>query len=435
MNTPIYDFLNDYACSDITRLHMPGHKGKSYLGCEKFDITEFDGADDLFAPSEIILQSENNATKIFNSGATFYSCEGSSLSIRTMIYAAYMAREKGKNKIAAVRNVHKSFITACALLDIDIVWIYPKNANGLCSGTVNNQEILDCFNSNTDIFALYLTSPTYLGEITDIKSVSTICKDRKIPLLVDNAHGAYLKFCGMHPIDLGAAMCCDSAHKTLPVLTGGAYLHISTETKEKYQQYIKKGMALFGSTSPSYLILSSLDLCNKYLADNYAQKLNKCIEKVNKLKKILLSCGFKVVGNEPLKLTIECNGLKLNELLKKESIFCEYYDKTVLTLMFTPENNELDFIRVEKAINSISQDISAYDPPKIVSGAKKLTVRQAYLSDYETINIDSALNKICAVSSVSCPPAIPIAIAGETITEQTIEALKFYVINEIDIIK
>ena len=435
MNTPIYDFLTKYAESDISRLHMPGHKGASVLGCENLDITEFDGADDLFSPSGIISESENNATKIFGSGATFYSCEGSSLSIRTMIYAAFMARKHGKNKIAAVRNVHKSFITACALLGIDIVWIYPKNANGLCSGTVCEEEVLDCLNNNEDVFALYLTSPTYLGEITDIKSISNICQKHNIPLLVDNAHGAYLKFCEMHPINLGADMCCDSAHKTLPVLTGGAYLHISLKAKEKYHQYIKKGMALFGSTSPSYLTLASLDLCNKYLNDNYKTKLHECINKVNYIKEKLISRGFKIIGNEPLKLSIACNGLKLNEVFKNEGIYCEYYDKTVLTLMFTPENKEIDYIKVAKVIESLSMDSSGYNPPKILPGQKKLTVREAYLSEFKTVDVNSALNKICAVSSVSCPPAIPISVAGETITEDTIEALKFYEINEIDIIK
>lgn len=432
MKTPIYDFLVRYSESDASRLHMPGHKGVSVLGCEKFDITEFDGADDLFAPSGIIQQSETNATEIFESGATFYSCEGSSLSIKTMLYAAFMARDKGKNKIAAVRNVHKSFITACVLLGIDIVWIYPKNASGLCSGVVTSQEVFDCLGKNKDIFALYLTSPTYLGEITDINSVSKICKKYNIPLLVDNAHGAYLKFCKMHPIDLGADICCDSAHKTLPVLTGGAYLHISEQAKEKYQRYIKKGMALFASTSPSYLILTSLDLCNKYLTDNYKTRLYECIKKVDDIKNKLISYGFKIIGNEPLKLSIVCNGLKLNETFKKAGIYCEYYDKTVLTLMFTPENKDIDYIKVLKAIENTP---SYCNVPEIIPGQKKLTVRQAYLSDFETVSVDSALSKICAVSSVSCPPAIPIAIAGETITEHTIEALKFYGINEIDVIK
>ena len=435
MNTPIYDFLTEYSRTDVSRLHMPGHKGKSVIGCENIDITEITGADDLFAPSGIISESEKNTSEIFNSGATCYSCEGSSLSIRTMIYAAFMAREKGKNKIAAVRNAHKSFITACALLDIDIVWIYPENANSLCSGTVTKKEVSLCLNNNPDVFALYLTSPTYLGELTDIKSISKICQKQNIPLLVDNAHGAYLKFCDMHPINSGADICCDSAHKTLPVLTGGAYLHISLDAKDKYYPYIKKGMALFGSTSPSYVILASLDLCNKYMSDNYKSKLQECIKKVDKIKKNLISKGFQIIGNEPLKLSIKCDGYKLNEVLQSFRIYCEYYDKTVLTLMFTPENNEADYKRIEQVFENIFPEKLNFNQPKIVSGTKKLTVRQAYLSDFETVDIGCSLNKVCAVSSVSCPPAIPIAIAGEVITEETIEALKFYGINQIDVIK
>ncbi len=435
MNTPIYDFLTNYSKSNISRLHMPGHKGVSFLGCENLDITEIEGADDLYNPSGIISESENNASKIFETGATFYSCEGSSLSIRTMIYAAYLANNKGHKKIAAVRNVHKSFITACVLLDIDIVWIYPENASNLCSGTATPDEIGKCLKSNTDVFALFLTSPNYLGELTDITSVSKVCKKYNIPLLVDNAHGAYLKFCNMHPIELGADMCCDSAHKTLPVLTGGAYLHISKGTNFEFRSFIKRGMTLFGSTSPSYLIMASLDLCNKYLYDNYSLKLKRCIEKVTKLKELFISCGFEIIGNEPLKITISCNGIEVSKKFRKAGLECEYCDKTVLVFMFSPENTDIDYTRVAEVMQSIRLKKTTDKTPRILPGDKALTVREAYLSNYETIDVKKSLNRVCAFSSVSCPPAVPIAVGGEIITKNTIEALEFYEIKEIDVIK
>ena len=138
--------------------------------------------------------------------------------------------------------------------------------------------------------------------MSDIKSLADICKKYNIPLLVDNAHGSYLKFCeeDMHPISLGADMCCDSAHKTLPVLTGGGYLHISHNAPQIFCEQAKNALALFGSTSPSYLILQSLDKANAYIADGYGDKLNKFIKEVNNLKE---TSPIRAVGNEPLKIT------------------------------------------------------------------------------------------------------------------------------------
>ena len=122
MKTPIADFLREYAASDTSRMHMPGHKGKGSLGCERFDITEVAGADALYEAEGIIAQSEANATELFDSGRTVYSTEGSSQCIRAMLYLALNHRKKGSSPtILAARNVHKAFVYAAALLDFDVV--------------------------------------------------------------------------------------------------------------------------------------------------------------------------------------------------------------------------------------------------------------------------------------------------------------------------
>ena len=435
MKTPIYDFLSQYNKNDISRLHMPGHKGFDFLGCEHLDITEIQGADDLYNPSSIIFESEKNAAKVFDTGATFYSCEGSSLSIRTMIYTALLSRKKKNKKIIAVRNSHKSFISACAILDIDIVWIYPENSNGICAGTVTSYEVEECLKNNTDAFALFLTSPNYIGEMTDISCISDVCKKYEVSLLVDNAHGAYLKFCNMHPIHLGADICCDSAHKTLPVLTGGAYLHVSKDNVSRYSPYIKKGLALFGSTSPSYLILASLDLCNKYLNNNYSAELKKCINKVKYLKEEITKKGIKIIDGEPLKITMCCDGTKAKDILNKSNVECEYYDKNVLVLMFSPQNKEADYTRIINSLNDIKFSRCDNPPPVIMPGIKKMSVRDAYFSEFETVNSKDALNRICAISAISCPPAIPIAVSGELITQNIIDNLDYYGIDKVDVVK
>ena len=276
MQTPIVDFVRKYQKDGVTRFHMPGHKGQSYLGCEWADITEIHGADSLYEADGIIAESERNASALFDSGRTFYSTEGSSQCIRAMLYLA-LSQHRGKEKpvILAARNVHKAFVYAAALLDFDVEWIWPEEGmKSLCSCKVSPEQIEEQIgqmlkDKKEKPAAVYLTSPDYLGGQMDIRAIAEVCHREGILLLVDNAHGAYLHFLeeSAHPLDLGADMCCDSAHKTFPVLTGGAYLHLHKSVADVLGEKGKQALALFGSTSPSYLILESPaennDLCHR----------------------------------------------------------------------------------------------------------------------------------------------------------------------------
>ena len=268
MTTPICDFVRKYAAQNSLRLHMPGHKGTAFLGFEHMDVTEIDGADSLYEADGIIAESEANASALFGCD-TFYSAEGSSQCIRAMLYLACMSGEKKeKPLVLAARNAHKTFLSAAALLDIDIGWLYGENRGAYLSCDVTTQYLERAIvTSDRKPAAVYITSPDYLGNIADIKSLAEVCHRHGVLLLVDNAHGAYLRFLSQtqHPIDLGADVCCDSAHKTLPVLTGGAYLHISPRVSEKLSHMAKNALAMFGSTSPSYIIMQSLDMANKYI--------------------------------------------------------------------------------------------------------------------------------------------------------------------------
>lgn len=432
METPIYDFLKKYSNQNISRLHMPGHKGTGFLGCENIDITEVFGADSLYEADGIIKESEKNATKIFKTGATLYSTEGSSLCIRAMLYTALITTDK-KPVILAARNVHKSFIYACAALDIDAKWIYPKNSNSLCGGTITAEEA-EAAIKKYNPFALFLTSPNYLGEMTDIKSISAICKKYNIPLLVDNAHGAYLKFINKHPIELGAAMCCDSAHKTLPVLTGGAYLHISEDYKDIYSPLIKNAMSFFGSTSPSYLTLASLDLCNKYLFDGYSEKLKAFITKVEAIKESIEHSGYKLLGDEPLKITVITNGIKMAEKLRAIGGECEYCDGQFIVFMLTPQNCDHDLELIKNLFkNELPGKLNS--PPLLVQGEKAISIRNAIMSPQESVMVSKAIGRICASPAVSCPPAIPIAISGEIITEEMVKIFEFHNIKYVCCVK
>ena len=442
MNTPIYDFVQNYIKSNTARLHMPGHKGVSFLGCEALDITEIRGADELYAPTGIIRESEENATHLFGTAKTIYSAGGSSQSINTMLYLAYLSADKSNRPfVLAGRNAHKSFIYALAKLDCDVEWLYPENSCSICSCIVTPENLEKTLKKHTyKPFAVYITSPDYLGGISDIKSLAKICKKYNIPLLIDNAHGSYLKFCenDVHPISLGADMCCDSAHKTLPVLTGGGYLHIAKDDIYRFSKNVVNAMAIFGSTSPSYLLLQSLDLCNKYIDEKIRNDISACAEKVSEIRKIMIERNISSVSYEPLKITVDFRGADLDFecILSENNIEYEYSDGEFVVFMLTPQNSDEDFEKLKSFFEKINitgkTDASHIHLP---NAERVMTIREAIFTESEEVKVQNALCRICASPTVSCPPAIPIAVSGEQITEEHIELFRKYNKDKISVVK
>lgn len=441
MDTPIYDFVKEYLEKGTVRLHMPGHKGSPLLGCEALDVTEIKGADDLYHAQGIIRQSENNATRLFGTKRTFYATGGSSQCIGAMVYLAMLRGKKGQ-PILAARNAHKAFLHTCALLDLEVLWIYPEEEASLCSCPILTQQLESILKSmEVPPFALYITSPDYLGGMADIKGLSEVCRKYGIPLLVDNAHGAYLRFLpeSLHPMDLGADMCCDSAHKTLPVLTGGAYLHIGRDALP-FEKDGKNALALFGSTSPSYLTLQSLDLCNEVLAEGYREKMHGVCEKVKQLAVQLSEKGYFLQKYEPLKIVLEgakmgITGYDLAKFLRESGIEPEFADADHLVMMFSTENGEEDFKRIENALPPmIAKSTEGGRTTLPFRGEQVMSIREAMFARRCTVKVEQALGRICATPAVSCPPAIPVAISGERITEEMIRLFFLYGIEEIDVV-
>jgi arginine/lysine/ornithine decarboxylase len=423
---------------------MPGHKGKEMLGCESLDITEIDGADVLYSAGGIIDESESNASVLFVTKHSFYSTEGSSLAIKAMLALIKKRTPAGKRTtVLAARNVHKAFIYACALLDIDAEWLYPTKFSHLCECNITPEE-LEIALATADRLpdAVYLTSPDYLGNIADVKGISEVCRRYSLPLLVDNAHGAYLGFCepSMHPIALGAHMCCDSAHKTFPVLTGGAYLHIANSFDADNDE-VRSALALFASTSPSYLILQSLDLCNSYLADDYRERLANCIARLGTIKSALAQRGVRAKETEPLKLVLtrdSCGygGDELAKILRDHGIEPEFADRDAIVLMATPSLEERDFERLERALSTlVAREPITTDLPAPKIATRALSIRDAIFSPSENTATKDAAGRICAAPIVSCPPAVPVVMSGEIITEGAIELMLYYGIDQIDVLK
>ncbi|MBQ7045815.1 MAG: aminotransferase class I/II-fold pyridoxal phosphate-dependent enzyme [Clostridia bacterium] len=443
ITTPIFDFVQDYKLKNATRMHMPGHKGMCVLGCEDIDITEIDGADSLYNASGIIKSSEQNASDLFGCH-TFYSTEGSSQCIKAMLYLATI-NNKSNNKplIFAARNVHTSFLSVAALLDLDVQWLYEQNQSSYLKCVITAEKLESALQNAKEMpCAVYLTNPDYLGNMCDIYSISKVCKKYGVLLLVDNAHGAYLKFLpkSLHPMDLGADMCSDSAHKTLPVLTGGAYLHINKNVEADLVNKAKTALSLFGSTSPSYLILQSLDLANKYLYTDFKNDLISLIKSIDNLKSSLLNAGYTLLGDEPLKITINANkygytGAELAKFLNKNNVFCEFYDASFLVLMLTPQTSEKDLLLLEKALLSIPQRQEiACAPPVFNKPQRVLSIRNAVFEKSEILPLKECLGKTLASVNLPCPPAVPILVSGEKIDQNAIEIFKYYGINTLSVI-
>ena len=438
MNTPVADFVQRYAKAGTARLHMPGHKGRCFLGCEPWDITEIHGADALYEAEGILAESEQNAAALFGSQRTCYSTEGSSQCIRAMLYLAVAA--SGSHTVVAARNVHRAFVSAAALLDLEIRWLWPEESRSLCGCPISPAQLEETLHSLPEPpAAVYLTSPDYLGGMAEIPALAQVCHQHGTLLLVDNAHGAYLRFLqpSLHPLDLGADLCCDSAHKTLPVLTGGAYLHLSPTAPAQLAPLTKSALGLFGSTSPSYLTLASLDLCNRYLAEGYPQRLAEAVERLAELREKLTAAGWRVEPSDPLRVTVAAprgvTGQELAGQLRRQGAECEYADRDFLVLMATPENTPEELAQAAAALGQCPGEAN---PPQLplARGERACSIRQAAFAPRETVDAAHSLGRVCGLPTVGCPPAIPIAVSGERITPEALALFAYYGIEQVEVL-
>ena len=444
MNTPIADFVRAYAASGCARLHMPGHKGRPFLGCEALDVTEIAGADELYGAAGIIAESEQNAGALFGSGRTFYAAEGSSQCVRAMLALAVWSAPPGRRPVVlAARNAHKSLLCAAALLDFDVAWLWPESpGQSLCACPVS-PAALERALEETRPAAVYVTSPDYLGGTCDVAALAEVSHRRGVPLLVDNAHGAYLRFLSpsRHPMDLGADLCCDSAHKTLPVLTGGAYLHVGRGAPAFFGENGRRALALFGSTSPSYLILQSLDLCNQYLASSYPENLDYTVGFLSELRGFLAGEGWRFIGDEPLKLTLDSRpmgftGQEISRHLVSHGIHPEYADPDYLVLMPAPETPPESLELLLSALSALAPrpplagpDLELSPPPRA------MTLRQALFAPTEVLPLEAATGRVLAGLSASCPPAVAPAVPGEVLTGNVMDIYRYYGIESVSVVK
>lgn len=436
MATPIHDFLVKNSERHTIRCYMPGHKGTE----DPLDITEIDGADSLYDTDTnggkgIIAQSEKNASKLFGSKRTLFSCSGSTLAIQTMLTLAKL-RGNSKDHVIAGRYSHRSFINSCILLGLIPSWVYPEE---YLSAAVTPESIEAKINSRT--LAVFINSIDYYGGMSNISAIAEVCHSHGIPLLVDNAHGAYLKFApvDLHPMTLGADMCADSAHKTLPVLTGGAYLHIANE---KYCAMAKEAMALTATSSPSYLILDSLDRCNRTIAEKPFHIAEIC-NKVTALKRHCADMGYVLSQSDYMKVTFDCaavhsTGFAMAEMLKEFGIECEYADEYRCVLLFGSGSTDVDFETIKTVLRA-NTPRSVFvrnlpSPPVHIRTQTACSPAKAYFSGKVRLPVMMTVGKVCAGAVAPCPPGIPLIMPGEVVTIDAARALRDKGIADIPIV-
>ncbi|MCL2107997.1 MAG: aminotransferase class V-fold PLP-dependent enzyme [Oscillospiraceae bacterium] len=432
MNTPIHDFLTKYSAENFTRCHTPGTKGRLAVD-SSHDITEISGAASLYEDTNvgIIAQSEATAAEIFGASKTLYSCTGSTTAIQTMLALVKSGNPGGNSRIAAFRYAHRSFASTAALLGLEVDWIYPDK---FVSAAVSPESIKAAIKPDTA--AVFLNSLDYYGGSCNIAKAAEICTAHKIPLLVDNAQGAYLCLTDKHPMNLGAAMSADSAHKTLPALTGAAYLHINDS---QFTENSKPLMALFGTSSPSYLILESLDLCNRHIAELKLRPV-AAFELVADLKRELSAIGFSLMQSDLLRITVNArdsgySGVELAGLLRQNKVECEYADENCTVLLFSTVTDERDTRAVKAAFAAIKPRNSL--PPityPVLNPKPATSIRQSVFSKAVSCDIASAVGAICAEIIAPCPPGIPLIMPGEIIGRDEAELLKSFGVRKIRVI-
>lgn len=445
MSLPLYESLRSHAQKGRSPFHMPGHKGK-LPGWELdqaafLDITEIPDTGSLFDDLGPTRAAEELATQYFGTARTLFSAGGSTLCIQAMLR---LCAPQGGTVLCS-RVMHRSAINAMALLGIDPVYLYPDHSAGpYFAGRVTPGAVAAALREHPDARAVYLTSPDYYGVMSDIRGICAQADRHHVPVIVDNAHGAHLYPLDpqLHPVVQGAVMSADSAHKTLPVLTGGSFLQIG---RAEYIQQAKAAMELFGSTSPSYLILASLDRCRDWLENGGDAMIRAAADRCRAVKSLAEGMGFLQPEGlcDPFHIAfssgnLTAGGARSGELLRAMGVEPEYASADGIILMPSPMNSEHDYEMLRRALERLPRTRSA----RFGCGARSLPrpktvmrLREALLSPAEELPVDRCLGRIAAQVKCPCPPAIPVVMPGEELDSDCVAALKNFGVMNIKVVK
>jgi len=418
MNRPLEKALFDFSAKSDSRFFMPALT---------FDVTELEATGNLYQDSGIIADSEREAAAVAGVPALLYSAGGSTLCIQALFAEFFHENDR----ILCARSSHKAAIHAMGLLGLEPVWI--SSSPGLCGRIDTDSMIAKIRNGEAD--GVFVTSPDYFGICADLPALSAACRQAGIPLIVDAAHGGHLPLLGLdNPISLGADGCAVSLHKTLPALTGAAAVYLADPLRA---ESVRRRMSVFGSSSPSYLIMLSVERCYDYLQTAEAEWL-ALAESCNALRAAAGNVLMPSV-DDPTRLVYNLSGLdevSVRKITKDCRIICELLDAQCAVLIPSPLNSDEDFARLKAftaALGRLQRHLA--DCPVIPASSRAMPLRQALLADAESVPIRQAAGRICAEVVSLCPPATVLLAPGEIIQPEMLDFLFSTGILSVNVIK
>jgi len=427
---------------------MPGHKRQSLSAFDpyKIDITDIDGFDNLHHATGILQEAQERAARLFHAKETFYLVNGSTCGI----LAAICALTKKQDKILIARNCHKAVYHAALLNELSLEYVYPKITSQGVQGSIDPIQIADMMERNPDIKAVVITSPTYDGVISDIKTIAKIVHQYNIPILVDEAHGSHLGFHSYFPnsaLSYGADIVIHSLHKTFPSFTQTALLHINSDLVR--EDAIKTYLGIFETSSPSYILMAGMEKCIRYLEHKkaevfipYVEKLVDFKDKMQALSNIKLLSGDcflkeEVFSFDPSKLLLSVQGTDLygNKLMQilqnKYNLQLEMASRDYATALTSIMDTKEGFQRLYFALREIDSSTSTCKHKssfveKIYQKNKKsMELYQAVSFPYKQVDLTLSEGEISAEYIYLYPPGIPFLVPGEIITKQLIEDILY----------
>jgi len=450
----LFDKLKDYAKSGVYPFHMPGHKRQSINGDLPYeiDLTEIDGFDNLHNPHGCIKAVEDKAQLLYNAKRAYMLVNGATCGIMSAIGAL---TSRG-DRVLIARNCHISVYRAVKLFGLKTEYILPEYAeeNGVklpVFGSVSPELIEDKLTQNPDISLVVLTSPTYEGVVSDIKSISEICKKHGARLFVDEAHGAHFPFNSAFPesaVKCGADISVVSLHKTLPSLTQTALL-LTNDTD--YDSALREQLAVFQTSSPSYVLMSSVESCLDYISENssefesYIKRLSefeKSAKALNNLKLIFREDN-NVYAYDRGKFVISTigtsiSGTQLAKMLRNDyKIETEMSAEDYIIAMTSVCDNDEGFERLISALNTIDNRIEKAEKNKNLN---ILSLPQKACEPFEctdksgkVLDITDCNGKISLEDVFAYPPGIPLIVSGEIVTDDIINQVKTLADNNISV--
>ncbi len=456
LETPLLDGLKKYIEEDNISFHTPGHKGdKSLTNWTKYipymDLTEVEGLDNIHDPKGIILESQKLAASAFKAKETFYSVNGTTGGL----YIALRAVTNPGDKILIQRNCHKSIYNGAILNRLNLTYVYPKyNEKYKLTTGIDPKDVEKYLEKYSDIKAVVITYPSYYGICSDIERIAEIVHKYDKILLVDEAHGSHFVFSEKLPktaLEGGADIVVQSTHKTLPSFTQSSMIHVGSHRIDI--EKLKSVFSLYQTTSPSYVLMASLDVARAYMEKYGKEKLNLLISNIEFIKnnmdsknRIFIFSGDRedktIYDLDVTKILINIKGIigsSLEKILRKEyNIQLEmsdyYYGLALTTVMNDKDDlNRLSFALEEIAQNRPYEKIFSFNiempTPKV-----RLPLWEAFDKEKTTLSLRESIGKISGSFVVPYPPGIPILCPGEEITEEIISKIEFLNQNHIEIL-